>query len=90
MDNGGEDGPMEEFIYPVFSHPYGEKEKVHYFPPFTEAAPEDAEEIDAYLKSLPPEITAEKNIGGCLNAYLVPPSSAHCNPKPNTQSSIAA
>lgn len=59
--------------YPVYARPPGPHEKVHYYPPFASAKPEDADEIDAYLASLPPEVTADKKVGSLWNSYLAPP-----------------
>lgn len=56
-----------------FSKPQFPGEKVHYFPPFVCASPEDAQEIDEYLQSLPADHISENQIGFHYNAYLTCP-----------------
>jgi hypothetical protein len=53
----------EEESVPTYSKPPFESEKIHLYPPFAPASEEDAQEIEAYLKTLPPELQTAKTVG---------------------------
>jgi hypothetical protein len=62
----------EEDSIPTYSKPPFPSEKIHLYPPFAPASEEDAQEIEAYLSTLPEELRVAKTIG-TLNDNLEAP-----------------